>query len=410
MIQLNEKQAIAVSMMCDYINSDSDKLYFAVQGEAGTGKTTIVKHLIELNEHIKFIIAAPTNVAVGQLISSCNINTPNVEYLTVAKVLQMKPNFNQKEILFEQSGSGRRDADVIIIDEKSMIDTETYAKLVSLGVKMIFLGDKYQIPPVNSVPMIFEDDIVLTENMRFKENHLLDKVKDLIELENQQHEQDNFNYCYPYSFEEESKELILFNPNDFVPGEDLAIAFTNEKKDYINDIIRRVHSINPEEDYWSGDTLLFNEPVLLNNGQMFVNGSIETIAYAEKSWHVLGEDDILYHDPKWHGQKFKTYKIYLEGTNGYFTTLANEDYVRWSKMLNERAEVYRKTKKNWYHWHQTKAIMSDVSHYLCVTSHKAQGKTCNNAFVLLEDFHGRFLKSYGVAISRARFKTNLIKL
>ena len=108
-------------------------------------------------------MTATTNKAVSVL-ESFMIKDKNLVFLTIHKLLKMKRKIDVNGI--EQYVSNLEndnwelnknnsiyDFDIIIIDEASMITKEITQKLTYLSKnikgKIIFIGDKYQLPPVN---------------------------------------------------------------------------------------------------------------------------------------------------------------------------------------------------------------------------------------------------------------------
>ena len=107
-----------------------------ITGGPGTGKTTIIKCIIEIYENngMKVLLAAPT----GR------------EAKTIHRLLEM--GVSDDENSFFGKGEGEPlEADVVIVDEASMIDImlmHSLLKAIRLGTRVIIVGDVDQLPSV----------------------------------------------------------------------------------------------------------------------------------------------------------------------------------------------------------------------------------------------------------------------
>ena len=167
MIQLSDEQIKAKDAILEFL-LDSDQQFFVLQGTAGTGKTTLIKEVSkEWASHqqllktldpkysfTKFTFTATTNKAVQALTNATGYFARTIHQFLgltvrngqVALATQSEPEFFNL---------------VIVIDECSYIDynllglIETYTK----GNKVIFMGDKTQLPPVgyNHSPVFYKE-------------------------------------------------------------------------------------------------------------------------------------------------------------------------------------------------------------------------------------------------------------
>ncbi|MDY0131099.1 MAG: ATP-dependent RecD-like DNA helicase [Desulforegulaceae bacterium] len=125
-----------------------------ITGGPGTGKTTLIKALCKIFHHLKkkTAIAAPTGRAARRL---SELTGQKAE--TIHKLLK----FNATTEEFDKNESEPIDADVIIIDESSMIDIILcyhLLKAVTINTRIIFVGDIFQLPSVG--PGNFLSDII----------------------------------------------------------------------------------------------------------------------------------------------------------------------------------------------------------------------------------------------------------
>lgn len=120
-----------------------------ITGGPGTGKTTIVKCILTILEAIrkKVLLLAPTGRASKRLSESCN-----QEAKTIHRALETNPT-KEGGSIFHRNESNPLDADVIIIDEMSMVDISLFCSLLKAvrpTAKIIMVGDKDQLQSVGA--------------------------------------------------------------------------------------------------------------------------------------------------------------------------------------------------------------------------------------------------------------------
>lgn len=120
-----------------------------ITGGPGTGKTTIIKCIIDIYEKngMKVLLGAPTGRAAKRMSESTGR-----EAKTIHRLLDMGVSSDEDDkSLFGKSESEPLEADVVIIDEASMIDIllmHNLLKAIKLGTRIIIVGDVDQLPSV----------------------------------------------------------------------------------------------------------------------------------------------------------------------------------------------------------------------------------------------------------------------
>lgn len=121
-----------------------------LSGGPGTGKTTTINMIIRyfLSEEMDIFLAAPTGRAAKRM-----TETTGYEARTIHRLLELNGAVSgeAKSARFEKNEENPLEADVIIIDEMSMVDIFLFQSLlraVSVGTRLIMVGDVNQLPSV----------------------------------------------------------------------------------------------------------------------------------------------------------------------------------------------------------------------------------------------------------------------
>ena len=155
-IKLSEKQKEAIKLI-------NDNNVCVITGGPGTGKTTIIKFIIDMykNEKKKVVLCAPTGRAAKRMTEATGEDAS-----TIHRLLEIG---KQEEILsMERVDYPIKpiDADVIIVDEMSMVDVfvmNYILKGIYLGTKLVLVGDANQLPsvgPGNILKDIIESEVI----------------------------------------------------------------------------------------------------------------------------------------------------------------------------------------------------------------------------------------------------------
>ena len=141
-INLSEKQKEAVEL----INENNVTI---ITGGPGTGKTTIIKTIIEIYKEKKYkiVLCAPTGRAAKRM-----TETTGEEASTLHRVLEIGKI--DEDSLYKKDNEYQGapiDADIVIVDEMSMVDTFLMSYLIKCiyqGTKLILVGDSDQLSSV----------------------------------------------------------------------------------------------------------------------------------------------------------------------------------------------------------------------------------------------------------------------
>jgi len=166
-LKLNDQQLAALVAMKNCALSKDQPKVFILNGAAGTGKTTILKTFSEIleKEKMDYRLLAPTGRAAKVLAKSTGKETSTLHsFVYVIEELEIDGKMKFKFIPRENKLTKPC---IFIVDEASMVsdlpaDNENFISDRSLlndlliflhkspeGSKILFVGDHYQLPPVN---------------------------------------------------------------------------------------------------------------------------------------------------------------------------------------------------------------------------------------------------------------------
>lgn len=121
-----------------------------VTGGPGTGKTTTINTIIKIfeNNNQEVVLAAPTGRAAKRM-----SETSNREAKTIHRLLEMGFAVDSDELEFMKNEEEPIKADVIIVDEVSMVDIllmYSLLRAIKEGTRVILVGDSDQLPSVGA--------------------------------------------------------------------------------------------------------------------------------------------------------------------------------------------------------------------------------------------------------------------
>ncbi len=133
----------------DAIQSAMENGVLVITGGPGTGKTTIINAIIKLceAEGLEIELAAPTGRAAKRMEETTGHKAQTIHRLLGINFL----NENSRTQTFEKDEDNPIEADVVIIDESSMVDIllmHSLLKAIAIGTRLIIVGDSNQLPSV----------------------------------------------------------------------------------------------------------------------------------------------------------------------------------------------------------------------------------------------------------------------
>ena len=124
---------------------------FILSGGPGTGKTTTINMMIRYfeQEGMDIFLAAPTGRAAKRMTEATGF-----EAKTIHRLLELNGSMSddrQSAVHFEKNELNPLEADVVIIDEMSMVDIHLFQSLlkaIAPGTRLVMVGDRNQLPSV----------------------------------------------------------------------------------------------------------------------------------------------------------------------------------------------------------------------------------------------------------------------
>jgi exodeoxyribonuclease-5 len=164
MPDFSPQQDSALRAVADWLKAKPGKgstpQLFRLFGYAGTGKTTLARHLAESVEGKVSFAAFTGKAALVMRAKGCGgASTIHSLIYKTRESSEEVPSFE----LWDDAPASK--AKLIVIDECSMVDAELGRDLLSFGIPVLVLGDPAQLPPIQGAGFFTEaePDAMLTE-------------------------------------------------------------------------------------------------------------------------------------------------------------------------------------------------------------------------------------------------------
>ena len=430
-ISFTDDQQNAIGNIIDFIAAPFNpaKYIVGLTGAGGTGKTFITKYIIDHCRYSGSVIkcTSPTHKACRVFSQAIGGKTVDTIQSTFGLRLDLRlEDFDPTNPQFNPAAKPKLDyVRLLIIDEASMIP----AKLVTficneckkLEIKILFIGDAFQLAPVNEKKSIAFDRCFevysLKQIVRQAANNPITNLLELLRYDIEHHTYrfltylsgnigainynsigEGFSICHPAEF----KQLIdtSFHNEEYTKNIDMyrIIAYTNSSvagwNNYIrNSIIRDANKniITKNDLIMSYETIVneFMEIVINNSEEYIINDIVDFVddKYGFKGFLIKFQ---LVHGgnitkPLFvidHRDKFTVLQYHKTITNLINTARKSsgsvritrwKDYYTFKKKYLIAANIIDKQGRTLYN--------RDIDYGFAITSHKSQGSTYDTVFV-----------------------------
>ena len=341
MPEWSPQQDAALLAVSAWLKDKSAPQVFRLFGWAGTGKSTLARHLAQGVKSVKYAAFTGKAALVMRKNGCKGASTIHSLIYTLVSDKEGEPRFAL------DPESEALEADLIVIDEVSMVDEMLGRDLLSFGTKVLVLGDPFQLPPVQGAGFFTADepDVMLTEiHRQAADNPIIRMSMDIREGGHLDYGRYDESLVIPKS---EVDRLAVLDADQVLVGRN------KTRVDY-NDRLRELKGL-PEHEPVVGDRLvcLRNNPV-----KKFLNGQIWIAADVRKR---SGSRFSFLLDPDDPTSRAKTQTRAITHAK-YFS--GEEDTLTWP----ERRQF------------------DEFTFGYCLTVHKAQGSQWDNVYLFDESF------------------------
>jgi ATP-dependent exoDNAse (exonuclease V) alpha subunit len=354
MVEWSPQQDEALIAVSKWLKDSNGPQVFRLFGWAGTGKSTLAVHLGQDVKTVKYAAFTGKAALVMRKRGCKGAQTIHSLIYSLVSEKEGEPRF----VLDPESPAA--DADLIVIDEVSMVDEQLGRDLLSFGTKVLVLGDPFQLPPVQGAGFFTADepDIMLTEiHRQAADNPIIRLSMDV--REGGYLERGRYGESLVVGREDVDRNAVL--------EADQVLVGRNKTRLQYNDRLRELRGL-PFHEPVEGDRMvcLRNNPrKRLLNGQIWIvtevsrkaNGKYSLLLGADEG---KGEAKVLTHKAFFSGEEdqmaWPERRQYDEFTFGYCLTVHKAQGSQWDNVyLFDESFVFREERARWLYTGITRA-------------------------------------------------------
>lgn len=432
-IVFNNEQIEGLDKILKWLKTPAkEQRFFTLMGYAGTGKTTIIKKVLDSYRR-GVAVSAPTHKAKKVI-----MKTTGRDGQTLHGLLGLRPdvdldNFNPNNPKFNPIAVPKiGDYNFVIIDEASMINKELYDLIIdktdNTNTKILFMGDPAQIPPVGEKEsIVFKQDNI--------ERHELTKIE-------RQNDTNPITFIYTDlrnnlnkingGFERKTNIIIV---DDIEEG----IIFTTDKKVFREKIFKAFESEEFKKNIdhvkviaWKNKTVIQANQIIRKRlqgkdadiievgdvimGYRSITDETRMVNIIENSadYRVVEKEGLSENSFSIKGFKVKIREDLNKGEYKFIdvfivNTRDNENRELYAQMHDFFRDMGKMNKKDWKKYYNFRrhnlimekidtyrdgsyrqifdVIVKDIDYGFAITGHKSQGSTYDQVFVMENDIN-----------------------
>jgi exodeoxyribonuclease-5 len=390
-ISLTPEQQMAVEKLLDFIQDpDPVSPYFVFSGFAGTGKTFCMREVVArtAGSRTNFAYTAPTNKAAKVL------KAVTGEACTIYSLLGLRidKSGELKSIVAGKPPEDLEQIDVIFIDEGSMVNKNLMKELGPLvekfHLKVVFMGDAAQLPPVGEVRSPIWDlgtDANLQTVMRH-DNQILNLVTEIREVVDSPAPSINIKSSNDHTggvwkMTKPAFKESIYNAaanGEFSDGAvSKVIAWRNVRVNEYNSLIRHaLYGAAAQSTPWMlGERIVAGSPCERNDTMLMSTDEEAVVESIIECNHPL--------EPK-----YKAYELRAITEMGASVRLlvlhpaSKQQFEADCQNLAHQAQAYPKLWKSFWN---LKDLFHDIRYAYAITAHRSQGSTYESVWVDYQD-------------------------
>jgi hypothetical protein len=426
MLNKDQQQALDEALFFYY----SQEKNFVITGRGGTGKSYLLNSIIEKLEDVKMLFLASTNEALEQFMDKVD-NADNYVFKTVHSSLGIVPTDNGEELSFEHKSIPNfwNDFQLAIIDEAGMLDDNVIDILLSINIKIIWVGDGGQHAPVKKnisikdkcvSPVFLKGWNTVTLKMPMRNQGAITEFCNIV-ADNAE----TASRTVPKTFDVNKKELLEYVDNnlaEFHNGNAKIIAYSNETVRKYNDFIRLklFGEISKTNRFLETDKIILTKPLnvvqeldsLTDKDLRRLKYEDLTVLYANTKLTVINcQNVVVTLNQKISVSCFKL-KV-KDNKDRVFSIFCLEN----EKDINIIGDYYKhlawgvKDRKDQARMFKSRRLIlccfAEILHYYAATSHRVQGASIDTVIPIYGDMlkiNNIYLqnKAINVAVGRAK--------
>jgi len=390
-------QIEALEKIEEFLHNDEKQLLLS--GAAGTGKSFLITSFLHDHPVIQAAFISPTHKARKVLDDMLLKHGLNVRADTIHSFLSLKPqrNYDTGKLEFVESKEtlrGDYSYDLVLADEASMYRANECELLLKHCSKVLWIGDRYQLPPVDDddreIAYPFQscpNSIDLEEIVRYDgeilsyctdlRNYIRDGWNDLLVTN-----VDRGKNVVPTHIREWRREAMkCFASEEYRHSSDYCkiIAFRNDTVITHNERVRDcLFGREAIQLYLPGETLIVKEPVVRR-----IN-SKESVVLQTSQEVTVQDYDISFED----GYYWYFLDVITDdGSEITLRVIHEEESLNWNNELarlkhEAKNETNRQRRRQKWEIHDDFNNGNDkVRHCYAITANSAQGSSYSNVFV-----------------------------